>query len=100
MYETLTALTGEDNEWILISDKPEPKWQNKRNGAVFKDSDGSAYFIDAIVWRDPDGGCFTNKDSTMAVKFPLVPKTFYVDRYEDGSYNKEQYEQAVKYYSK
>ena len=25
-------------------------------------------------------------------------KTFYVDRYEDESYNKEQYEEAVRYY--
>ena len=100
MYETLTPLTGEDDEWGLIADKPEPKWQNIRNSAVFKNSDGSAYYIDAVVWRDKDGDCFTDRDSRIAVKFPVIPKTFFVDRYQDDSYNKEQYEEAVKYYSK
>lgn len=100
MYETLVPLTGEDDEWGLIADKPEPKWQNIRNSAVFKDSDGTTYYINAVVWRDPDGVCFTNRDSFMNVKFPVIPKTFYVDRYENDSYNKEQYEEAVKYYSK
>lgn len=100
MYETLTPLTGEDDEWGLIRDEPEPKWQNIRDSAVFKNSDGSCYYIDAVVWRDKDGDCFTNRESSMNVKFPVVPKTFYVDRYENDSYNKEQYEEAVKYYSK
>ena len=97
-YETLTPLTGEDDEWGLIRDEPEPKWQNIRDSAVFKNSDGSSYYIDAVVWRDKDGSCFTNRESSMNVKFPVVPKTFYVDRNEDESYNKEQYDEAVKYY--
>lgn len=100
MYETLAPLTGEDDEWRLINDEPEPKWQNIRNGAVFKNSDGTCWYLDAVVWRDKDGDCFTYKESSMNVKFPLIPKTFYVDRYDDDSYNKEQYEEAVKYYSK
>jgi hypothetical protein len=98
MFETIVPLTGEDDEWRLIADEPEPKWQNIRNSAVFKESDGTAYFIDAVVWKEKGGCCFVNKDSRMAVKFPVVPKTFYVDRYEDESYNKEQYEEAVRYY--
>lgn len=99
-FETLTPLTGEDDEWGLISDALEPRWQNIRNFAVFKDLDGSAYYIEAVVWRDSDGDCYTNGKSKMAVKFPLIPKTFYVDVYEDDSYNEKQYQEALDYYAK
>jgi len=40
-YETITPLTGEDDEWNFIGDR----FQNKRNSAVFKDKDGQAYYI-------------------------------------------------------
>lgn len=96
-YETLLPLTGEDNEWTEITNSPDLKYQNKRNSAVFKDSDEKAYFIDAVVWKDKSGG-YTNRESRMYVKFPCMPKTFYVDRYEDGSYNEEQYKKALEYY--
>jgi hypothetical protein len=100
-FETLTPLTGEDDEWGDISSLGDnPKYQNIRNGAVFKNSDGSSYYIEAVVWRDPDGSCFTNRESCMNVKFPLIPKTFYVDSYEDGSYNEKQYQEALDYYAK
>jgi hypothetical protein len=100
-FETLTPLTGEDDEWGDISNLGEdPKYQNIRNGAVFKNSDGSSYYIEAVVWRDSDGDCYTNGKSKMNVKFPLIPKTFYVDSYEDGSYNEKQYQEALDYYAK
>jgi hypothetical protein len=97
----LTPLTGEDDEWGDISSLgDDPKYQNIRNGAVFKNSDGSSYYIESVVWRDSDGSCFTNRESRMNVKFPLIPKTFYVDSYEDGSYNEKQYQEALDYYAK
>ena len=31
------------------------------------------------VFRDPDGFCFTNRDSRTPVTFPYTPATVYVD---------------------
>lgn len=53
--------------------------QNKRCSHVFKDKDGNAYDIDGKVFREPDGCCFTSKDSFVPVTFPYTPKTEYVD---------------------
>lgn len=97
-FETLTPLTGKDDEWTFLSNNEKPMYQNNRNGAVFKDPDGISYFIDAVVWRDPDGCCYTNKDSHLNITFPCTPKTFYVDRKEDDSYDEEEYQRALNYY--
>ena len=102
MFETLAPLTGEDDEWTDISDINEGeehimKYQNKRNSGVFKQSDGKAYFIDAIVFDGNIGGTFTSNcvkngdeeiGSCQYIKsFPFTPKTFYIDvlekRYKD-----------------
>ncbi len=55
-------------------------WQNKRCFRVFKDSkDGPVYDIEGKVFREPDGACFTNGDSRVAVVFPYTPTREYVD---------------------
>lgn len=95
MFETLAPLTGEDSEWVDVSDinKGEEdvmKYQNIRDSRVFKQSDGRCYFIDAIVFDGDIGGRFTGNGSvthngevigsTQYIKeFPFKPKTFYVD---------------------
>ena len=83
-FEPITPLTGDDSEWVEVSNGV---YQNKRNSAVFKDKtqfDGQAYFLDAIVWwewyTDKETGekskiYFTNKYSRQTVKFPCIPKT-------------------------
>jgi hypothetical protein len=74
-YEPLTPLTGEDDEWTEV----EPGvFQNKRCCHVFKQN-GEAYDIDGKIFRDPDGICFTSKDSRVTVTFPYTPKREYVD---------------------
>lgn len=95
-YETIVPLTGEDWEWMEISDINEGatdimKYQNMRDTRVFKQENGEAYFIDAIVFDGDKGGTFTTgsgiklKDgsdisSRLFIKsFPFTPKTFYVD---------------------
>jgi hypothetical protein len=96
MYETISPLTGEDNEWNDIShygNGNEPLFQNKRDSRVFKQgSNGRAYFIEAIVFNGSTGGRFTGYNSvslgneegyigsSQYIKsFPFTPKIFYID---------------------
>ena len=83
-FEPLTPLTGEDWEWCELDYEPGMGWQNKRDSRVFKRSDGTAYFIDGKVFREPGGTCFTNSDSIVEVDFPYTPKTEYIDVNEVG----------------
>ena len=78
-FEPLTPLTGEDWEWRLLDYGPDMKWQNKRDSRVFKRADGTAYFIDGRVFREPNGACFTNGNSVVEIEFPCTPETEYVD---------------------
>jgi len=75
-FEPLGPLTGEDDEWVAINND---MYQNKRCGHVFKKNDGQAYDSNGIVWRGPNGNCFTNSDSRVNITFPYTPKTEYHD---------------------
>ena len=78
-WEPLTPLTGADDEWNEVGDGV---FQNKRCSRVFKSKDrfdGQAYDIDAIVFREGPGNCYTNRDSMQPITFPYVPTTTYVD---------------------
>lgn len=76
-FEPLTPLTGEPSEWVQVSGNA---WQNRRCSHVFKDAeDGSAYDIDAVIFREPNGVCFTSRDSHRTITFPYVPVREYVD---------------------
>lgn len=77
-FEPFGPLNGDDAEWGEPFDY-NGGCQNKRCGHVFKDADGRAYDIDGRVFRDPDGCCYTNKDSRVYITFPYTPKTEYVD---------------------
>lgn len=89
MFEPLVPLTGEDWEWVDVSEyggrDDGPLWQNKRCSHVFKDANG-AYDIDGIVfydWHtDEETGekyksHFTGRESRVPVTFPYTPKTEY-----------------------
>lgn len=80
-WEPLTPLTGEPEEWNVVSEASgEPMWQNKRCSRVFKDDTGRAYDIEGKVFtRKGEGGAFTNSDSHVEVAFPYTPKTEYVE---------------------
>lgn len=75
-FEPLTPLTGEPDEWNEIG---EGRYQNRRCSHVFKDADGVAYDSNGRVFREPDGGCYTNRDSRVLVTFPYTPTIEYVD---------------------
>ena len=85
LFEPLSPLTGEDNEWCEVADGI---WQNKRASHVFKQTDrynGHAYDIHGRVFKEPDGCCYTNSDSHVLVTFPYTPTTEYVDVEKGGS---------------
>jgi hypothetical protein len=70
--DTLTPLTGEDDEWDLVYED-EHLYQNNRNYKVFKNDKG-AYFSDGIVFIDKDGVSFTGSQSVVPMpNFPCVP---------------------------
>lgn len=75
-FEPLCPLTGADDEWNNVA---EDMWQNNRCSHVFKGADGRAYDIDARIFREPDGCCFTNYDSRVYITFPYTPAREYVD---------------------
>jgi len=84
-------------------------YQNKRLSAVFKDGEnGVPYYLNAISWRSPNGGCWSGtaytKDgkkvkSRQFIRTPFTPKTFIID--VDGDMmikDKAQLEEVFKYY--
>ena len=121
MYEPLTPITGEPDEWESML--PE-KWQNRRCTSLFKDSD-STRLIGHIVWKniDVDHDCFSGGkvlleqgsdsyvlSSIHITAFPFIPKVFYVDvkliinpKTGEEEYvlvNKNQYQKVLDYYAK
>jgi hypothetical protein len=88
-FEPIAPITGEDWEWIEVSDGIQ---QNVRCGHLFKDKNrfnGQAYDIDGIIfWEwfvDPKTkkkhkSYFTSSDSCVPVKFPYTPKRKYKQR--------------------
>jgi hypothetical protein len=102
-FETLSPLTGEDNEWNDVSNMSGDRktlFQNNRDSAVFKDDTG-CYHINAVIWVGETGDTYTNKKSRGYIKsFPFTPKTFYVklDNDDNVDDNKE-YDKAIGYYN-
>lgn len=84
-FEPLTPLTGDADEWSSLDYEPDMAAQNKRCSRVFKRADGTAYDIEAVIFREPDGVCFTSSDSRKDVVFPYVPTREYVDVPADRS---------------
>lgn len=79
-YEPITPLTGADDEWKDVSHMgPNPLWQNRRCSRVFKEADGRAYDVEGKIFREPDGCCYTSKESHVYIEFPYRPKREYVD---------------------
>lgn len=80
LHEPLVPLSGAEDEWNDVSGYgSEPCWQNNRCSHVFKDSDGRAYDIDGKIFREPNGSCYTSRDSRVYITFPYTPKSEYVD---------------------
>jgi hypothetical protein len=79
-FQPLAPLSGKDDEWVDVSSySGQPMWQNNRCSHVFKEADGRPYDMDGRIFREPDGGCYTNRDSRVYIEFPYTPKREYVD---------------------
>lgn len=128
LQETICPLTGEDNEWVDVSEFSDGVlYQNNRESAVFKDENGRAYYIDAIIKRTSKGHCYSGRfwiskedqltgnrdlmvDKRGYIKsFPFTPKTFYIDVTEEEVakddwemylIDPKQLEEVYKYYDK
>lgn len=84
-FEPLAPITGEPDEWTEVFSGG---FQNKRCSRLFKDRErfcGAPYDIEAVVFREPDGGCFMGKGSAQVISFPYTPRTIYVDVDKDGN---------------
>ena len=87
-YKPLTALTGEDDEWLDCSEFGMVDKQNKRCTSVFKRPDGTAYWVEGKIFSD-DGGksWYTSKDSHVEIEFPfevpLYSENVYVEPSEE-----------------
>lgn len=74
-FEPITPLTGENSEWVEVS---EGLHQNKRCSRIFKDInrfEGKPYDIEAVIFVDKNGGGFTSADSFKVIEFPYTPRT-------------------------
>lgn len=85
-YEPLTPLTGDDSEWVDVSEmNGNTLYQNKRCGRVFKDDTGAWDIEGKVFWdwfTDEETGekyksYYTGKESRVPVEFPYVPTTVY-----------------------
>lgn len=99
LFEPLSPITGDDSEWVDVSDdmgrkeNDTPVFQNSRCSAIFKDGkDGTAHYNHAIVWVGDTVGesgsvgwdTFTGtvegiRSSQNIKSFPFKPKTFRID---------------------
>lgn len=104
LFQPISPITGEDWEWNDVTDG---LYQNRRCANLFKDKH-SAYYLDAIIFREESGCCFTGKvkgiSSRQYIKgFPFEPKSFYVDVTTSNSgidyiKDKSQIEEVAEYY--
>lgn len=93
LQKPICEITGIDDEWIdvlgMCPDYNGPiMYQNKRCYPLFKNKDGSCWYLDAIAWKFGDN-CMTGTailpsgkeiGSPQGVKsFPFKPKTFYIN---------------------
>lgn len=89
-FEPLEPLEDNPDDWAPI-EQGSSLLQNKRLSALFKEN-GVPKYLDAIAYIDEDTGVsFTTNSissvpyvSSQEVKFPFIPKTFYLHIYEDN----------------
>lgn len=83
-YEALTPLTGEDDEWVKISEEMgggDMEYQNKRCYSVFKGADGRAYDSGAKVYYEKGNrkNTYTKGGQRDYITFPYTHKVEYVE---------------------
>jgi hypothetical protein len=96
LQQPIGVIYGTEDEWVSVAEAMGGRqeiYQNNRDGRILREGkEGPAYFIDAIIYCDQNGGQFhsggsgtvrwRNKKigSAMYIKrFPFTPKVFYVN---------------------
>lgn len=89
MQKPITPITGQAEEWVDVTQGGGvATYQNSRLAGLFRIGEkGTPYYLDAIVFKRPDGSKFTGEVQVMGeklksrqyVNLPFRPKTFYVD---------------------
>ena len=116
-FKPFTPINEGEEEFHALSAHEPTVSQSARISSLFKDGEkGKAYYLDAITWymvsKDEDGNEFAEGFSGhiqgisahKCIKYPFVPKTFYVEVLEkDGDYivtekGKEELRKAMDYY--
>ena len=78
-FDPLGPLTGDEEEWGEPFDHDGAQ-QNKRDSSVFRNADGTAYWLYGKIFRDPDGPTYTSGDSRVDITFPWTkPESEYID---------------------
>ena len=93
-FKPLSPLTGEDDEWMEVSEHMGRKcYQNRRRSSVFKDEEGVYDNDGRVFWEwyrddtgEPSKSYYTCRDSRVPVTFPYtVPdKPIYEYRQSDA----------------
>lgn len=70
-WNPISYLTGEEDEWGEPYGEDELQ-QNKRCGKIFRrhHDNSTAVNIEGIVFEQPNGISYTNKDSEVPIEFP------------------------------
>lgn len=90
LFQNIGPITGDDGEWVDVREYgirgDRMQYQNKRLSSIFKNEDGSAYYLDAILWKNQKGTTWTGSATLPngrevrchgGIKsFPFTPKTF------------------------
>lgn len=70
-WNPISYLTGEEDEWGEPYGEDETQ-QNKRCGKIFRrhHDNSTAVNIEGIVFKQPNGIAYTNKNSEVPIEFP------------------------------
>ena len=99
--EVLSPLTTDISEWMDVSEvygqdnaHPDMAYQSNRCPNIFTTVEGlkdsKAYTLDGIVWKDPDGFTYTDKNSKVWFDLPgYPPETLYKDAPKNESFKED-----------
>jgi len=89
-FTPLTPLTGEDDEWGYDDFTGDGIRQNRRCSRVFQKSGRGTFILDRVIFKEPDGVCYSCEASVQPVTFPLtIPDTIYINVPEDHTFPAE-----------
>ena len=95
LQQPICEITDNEKDWVEITGAMrcnERVWQHSRCSALFKKENGKCDYLHAIIWQGEEqydtfsGSVYGVLDgklvlirSSQNVRFPFVPKTFYID---------------------